>query len=60
MPGTPRTFVGAAMFLLDRPVCRHLEAVVTAELERIPGLAVVDLNPRTGSLIVRAGEPVDR
>jgi hypothetical protein len=60
MRGTPRVFVGPAVFELARATCRHVEADVSDELGRVPGITRCELDRATGLLLVTAGSPVDR
>jgi copper chaperone len=39
--------------------CRHCEAAVQDEVSQIPGVAGVDVNARTGGLIVTSAAPID-
>lgn len=60
MRGTPRTFVGTAVFVLDGPVPARVSEAIGAEVGRMPGVGRCDLDLAAGVLLVTAEEPVDR
>ena len=60
MRGTPRTFVGSVVFLLETPISAEVADLVRADLSRLPGLSRCDLDASSGSLLVTAEVPTDR
>lgn len=60
MRGTPRTFVGPVVFLLDGPVPAAVVEQVRAELLRLPGIGSLAVDEAGGTLVVTAVAPTDR
>jgi hypothetical protein len=60
MPGTPRTFVGPAVLLLEAPLPTGQAEQLTTALLGLPGIDRCDLDAGTGTLVVTAVAPVDR
>jgi hypothetical protein len=60
MRDTPRTFVGPVLFLLDGPVCGHLDEEVRTAVAALPGIERCEVDIDAGTLVVSAREPVDR
>jgi len=60
MRNTPRAFVGPAVFELERATCRHIEADVSDQIGRVPGITRCELDRATGLLLVTAESPVER
>jgi hypothetical protein len=60
MRGTPRTFVGSVVLLLDTSVGDLVAATVRDEVAAIPGVGSCNLDEGAGALVVTARSPVDR
>ena len=60
MQGTPRTFVGSTMFLLEGAVCVHVADDVRSRVRAMPGVSACELDVPAGVLLVTAAAPVDR
>ncbi|HET6561510.1 MAG TPA: hypothetical protein VFG72_06520 [Marmoricola sp.] len=60
MRDTPRTFVGPVVFLLQGPVPSDVAEKVHAELLRLRGISLCELDLAAGTLTVNAQTPVDR
>lgn len=60
MRGTPRTFVGPTLFVLDGAVCLHVADAVRAGVDAMPGISGCELDLAAGVLLVTADAPVDR
>jgi len=60
MRGTPRSFVGTAVFVLDGPVPDRMRETVAAAVGGVPGVGRCDLDLTRGVLLVTAEEPVER
>ncbi len=60
MRGTPRTFVGPVVFLLDGPVDPGCAEKVTTGLGRLPGITACEVDVGSGAVVVTAGAPADR
>jgi hypothetical protein len=60
MKGTPRTFVGSMVFLLEEPVGDDTALAVRAAVEQMDGISYCNLDPSAGTVVVTAQSPVDR
>jgi hypothetical protein len=60
MRNTPRVFVGPAVFEVERATCRHIEADVSDQIRRVPGITRCELDRATCMLLVISASPVDR
>ncbi len=60
MRGTPRTFVGRDLFLLQGRICAHIADAVRTRISQIPGISACELDIPAGVLVVTAQTPVDR
>jgi hypothetical protein len=60
MRGTPRTFVGPVVFLLDGPVHALVVERLRVGLLRLPGIGSLDVDTAGGTLVVTAVAPTDR
>jgi copper chaperone len=47
-------------YLVSGMSCGHCEAAIVGEVGQIPGVDGVDVNARTGRLIVTSSAPIDR
>jgi copper chaperone len=56
---TERSVVTTREYQVSGMSCGHCEAAVKAEVAQIPGVDSVDVNARTGRLVVRSSIPVD-
>jgi len=58
--GTPRTFVGSIVLLLEAPVCRRTAEEACAQVVRLPGISKGEVDVAAATLVVTAEAPVDR
>jgi len=59
LPGTPRTFIGSTTFVVQ-PLTDATARAVVAAIAAVPGVESVGVDAASGTVTVRASEPVDR
>ena len=57
---TTPTFVGTETFQVEGMTCDHCRHAVTAEVSAVTGVEAVSVDLESGTVTVRADQPVDR
>ena len=60
LSNTPRTFIGSTTFTVTGMTCAHCQRAITQEITAVAGVESVTVDLASGTVIVTAGQPVDR